>query len=313
MEARLLALWLRRSAHESHKEGAPPAVAGTNPQAIKDVIACVTCKDHTGIGWDLLRAGMRALEQWVSTHRHQLQSRSKSMIAAIPAVTFLLSHGDTVIAARAASFIDSAISGLGNGIAAVNLPVAALTVAAQSEPQMAVPALGAIAKVVVSGTDEQVKKAMDAGILTALGRLLTHTSKDTRTSSCKVVKAFCARSTDHIQAVINSGILPTVVASLRVLDCVELDVAAGTLLEITKCGNSEQIRCAVDIGCLGPLVMHLREHLLQPFIATSLLAMENILRTGEGVPFYVTVVRATGEGLGVMFANPECATLTKVR
>lgn len=142
------------------------------------------------------------------------------------------------------------------------------------------PALRTIGNI-VTGTDSQTATVINAGALSCLSSLLTHTKKSLRKEACWTISNITAGNRDQIQAVVDNGLFPPLV---QILAKEEFDVrkeAAWAISNATSGGSTKQIQYLVlKCGVLKPLcdLLTVKD---AKVINVALEGLENILTAGD--------------------------------
>lgn len=134
--------------------------------------------------------------------------------------------------------------------------------------------------------------------------LLDHPKKNIRKEACWTISNVTAGTSEQIQAVINSGIIPKLIQLLNVAEFEIQKEAAWALSNATSGGTPEQIFYIVSQGALAPLCRLLEVH--DARIATvALEGLDNILKAGA----LVAANNASAGGDGV---NPIVTLITEL-
>lgn len=203
---------------------------------------------------------------------------------ALPVATALLGNLDDAVVIDAAWALSYASDGPNDRIDAVlaHDPVPKLIQLMMRDQQtICTPALRTIGNI-VTGTTEQTQKVIDGGALPVVHQLMSHPNKGIRKECCWFISNVTAGSQAQIQAVINTSLIPVVIAALNASEYEVRKEAAWAIANLTTGGSREQIHYTMQTGCLPPLL----EQLSVPdpkIVIVALEALENILRSGEGI------------------------------
>ena len=115
-----------------------------------------------------------------------------------------------------------------------------------------IPALQTVGNIVTSGV--QIQTVIECAALPRLLQLLTGDHSNTvKKEACWAVSNITAGNTDHIQAVIDAGIVPALVSLLGTSEFNIKKRAAWALSNATAGGTNPQIRYLVTQGCIKPM------------------------------------------------------------
>ena len=143
------------------------------------------------------------------------------------------------------------------------------------------PALRSVGNI-VTGDDNQTQVMIAAGILPALGSLLSSPKETIRKETCWTISNITAGNTQQIQAVIDANLIPPMIAILSRGDYKSKKEACWAISNATSGGlqRPEQIRYLVSQGCIKPLcdLLTLGDNKI---IQVALDGLENLLKVGE--------------------------------
>jgi hypothetical protein len=153
--------------------------------------------------------------------------------------------------------------------------------------------LRTLGNLVTGDDDMQTQYVLNLSVLRVLPSLLDSPKKEIRTEACWMLSNITAGNTSQIQAVIEAGVVPQLVALLNNTaeddDCEVALQAAWAISNAAASGTPEQIRYLVeDAGCLRPLCALLglsascAEDAIAKAVAVVLKALDNILRVTGG-------------------------------
>ncbi|VVB00896.1 unnamed protein product [Arabis nemorensis] len=134
---------------------------------------------------------------------------------------------------------------------------------------------------IVTGDDEQTQTVLDHQVLPCLLNLLTNTyEKSIKKEACWTISNITARNSNQIQAMIEAGIIQSLVWLLQTAEFEVKKEAAWGISNATSSGTHDQIKFMVSQGCIKPICDLLT--CPDPRITTVCLeARENILEVGE--------------------------------
>ncbi|XP_022847054.1 importin subunit alpha-1-like [Olea europaea var. sylvestris] len=98
-------------------------------------------------------------------------------------------------------------------------------------------------------------------------------------STCYIISNIIGRSNDHIQAVIEAGIISPLLQLLQDADLFK--AASEVIYNMMTKGTNEQIKFLVHEGCIEPMCDLLVNPNEAHVIKTCLEGLENILKVGE--------------------------------
>ncbi|XP_022847365.1 probable disease resistance protein RXW24L isoform X3 [Olea europaea var. sylvestris] len=142
------------------------------------------------------------------------------------------------------------------------------------------PALRTIDNIISYVDDTQIQVIIDNGALHCLCRMLTRNSNIIVTeSTCYIISNIFGRTKDHIQAVIEAGIISPL---LQLLQDADFFKAAGEVIyNATTKGTNQQIKFLVHEGCIERMCDLLFNPNEVHVIKICLEGLENILKLGE--------------------------------
>ncbi|XP_022847217.1 putative late blight resistance protein homolog R1A-3 isoform X2 [Olea europaea var. sylvestris] len=128
--------------------------------------------------------------------------------------------------------------------------------------------------------DTQIQVIIDDGVLCYLrDKLILNNNISVMESTCYIISNIIGRTKDHIQAVIEAGIISPLLLLLQDADL--FNAAAKVIYNATTKGTNEQINFLVHEGCIEPMC----DLLVNPYeahvIKICLKGLENILKVGE--------------------------------
>ena len=147
-----------------------------------------------------------------------------------------------------------------------------------AENKIVIPALRTCGNI-VTGTDSQTDKCVQARIIPQLLRLTTNKGKNIRKEACWALSNIAAGTSQQIQKLLNDGVMPALVQVIET-DVFEVKKeAAWTLSNMTSGGEDNQIRYLADCQGLEALCSILGRDDVQT-ILVALEGIENILAVG---------------------------------
>ena len=168
------------------------------------------------------------------------------------------------------------------------------------------PAMRVIGNILVSDAEEHTRMFLFEGILSILEKFLHHHELTMRKEAIWSLSNIAATSPDCIQAIIDYGLIPTIVKKIGEDDPFVRKEAAFTIANSIWKGNPRQARVAVQCGCLPKmielaltpntaeqvlqLVMETFENLLKPEIPAEERAEYAAMINRDARPFLQTVV-----------------------
>ncbi|CAH8273444.1 unnamed protein product [Arabidopsis lyrata] len=151
---------------------------------------------------------------------------------------------------------------------------------AHSSPSVLIPALRTIGNI-VTGDDLQTQMVLDHQALPFLLNLLKNTyKKSIKKEACWTISNITAGNANQIQAVIEAGIIQSLVWVLQSAEFEVKKEAAWGISNATSGGTHDQIKFLVSQGCIKPICDLLTCPDLK-VITVCLEALENILVVGE--------------------------------
>ncbi|CAA2969316.1 late blight resistance homolog R1A-3 isoform X1 [Olea europaea subsp. europaea] len=149
-------------------------------------------------------------------------------------------------------------------------------------PSVLYPALQTLYNIISNGDDIQIQVITDNGALPFLCDLLTtpNSEQHVKKGTCSMIGKLIQRSKDHIQAVIEAGIISPLVQLLQNAEFELQRVAALAILSAIE-GTNEQIKFLVHEGCIKPMCDLLASPHHVIIIILCLLGLGNILKVGE--------------------------------
>jgi len=141
------------------------------------------------------------------------------------------------------------------------------------------PALRTIGNI-VCGDDLQTQVVLDNAALPRLLVLLTNKKKVIRKEACWTISNITAGSVVQIQAVMENSLFQPVISLLHRGEFDVKKEAAWAITNATSGGSPEQVKCLIDLGCLGPLCELLNSNNTN-LVLVVLEALENILELGH--------------------------------
>ncbi|KFK30823.1 hypothetical protein AALP_AA6G030600 [Arabis alpina] len=152
-----------------------------------------------------------------------------------------------------------------------------LSHSSQSVPYPALRTIGNI----VMGDDDQTQTVLDHQVLPRLLNLLINTyKKSIKKETCLIISNITARNSNQLQAVIEAGIIQSLVWMLQTAEFEVKKEAAWAISNATSSGTHDQIKFLVSQGCIKPLC-DLLTCQDRRIITICLQALENILVVGE--------------------------------
>ncbi|CAH2072023.1 unnamed protein product [Thlaspi arvense] len=151
---------------------------------------------------------------------------------------------------------------------------------AHPSPPVLIPALRTIGNI-VTGDDLQTQMVLDHQVLPRLLNLLTKSyKKSIKKEACWTISNITAGSKNQIQAVIEAGLIQSLVWLLHSAEFEVKKEAAWGISNATSGGTHDQIKFMVSQGCIKPLC----DLLTCPdprIVSVCLESLENILVVGE--------------------------------
>ncbi|XP_022847331.1 putative late blight resistance protein homolog R1A-3 isoform X2 [Olea europaea var. sylvestris] len=134
--------------------------------------------------------------------------------------------------------------------------------------------------IILYADDTQTQLIIDNGVLPRLCKVLTLNYPDSyKTDTCYIISKIIGRNKDHIQAVIEAGIISPLLPLLQEAEI--FNAAAEVIYNATTKGTNEQIKFLVNEGCIEPMCDLLVNPNEQHVIKICLEGLENILKVGE--------------------------------
>eukprot|EP01027_Heterolobosea_sp_BB2_P014412 GEZU01020699.1.p1 GENE.GEZU01020699.1~~GEZU01020699.1.p1 ORF type:complete len:568 (+),score=133.54 GEZU01020699.1:15-1718(+) len=132
----------------------------------------------------------------------------------------------------------------------------------------------------LTGDDRQTQAVIDAGIISILPRLLTHSKRSIRKETCWAIANINAGTRAQIQQIIDSNLIPKLI---EILNNGEYDVSKGALCAVVNAtinGSEDQIAYLISCGVLKPILdfLTVRE---ASIVHVALEGIEGILKAGK--------------------------------
>ena len=121
---------------------------------------------------------------------------------------------------------------------------------------------------------------VDAGLVAALGNLLSHPKKSVRKEGSWVLSNITAGNENQIQSCIQAGIVEKLVEILEHDDMTVRNEAIWALSNCTACATPEQYLNLVGLGIIKALGLTLKVKDVR-MLAVALEGLENVLKCGE--------------------------------
>lgn len=129
-------------------------------------------------------------------------------------------------------------------------------------------------------TTDYTEVILECNAVPRLKELITHSNREIQKEACWTLSNIAAGTVDQIQAVIDSGSIPPLVALVKDkrTDQEVRSEACWVVLNATSCGNDLQIEVLVDEGCVSVLGVLLSEPTM---VMMALEGLERVLQVEE--------------------------------
>ncbi|CAN4113626.1 unnamed protein product [Withania somnifera] len=215
--------------------------------------------------------------------RGKPQPQFEKTKAALPTLARLIHSNDEEVLTDACWALSYLSDGTNNKIQAVieaGVCPCLIGLLLHSSPSVLIPALRTVGNI-VTGDDIQTQVMIDHRALPCLLNLLTQNyKKSIKKEACWTISNITAGNRNQIQAVIEAGIVASLVHLLQNAEFEIKKEAAWAISNATSGGNNDQIKFLVSQGCLKPLC----DLLICPdprIVTVCLEGLENILKIGE--------------------------------